>query len=360
MKRTKQPIILNSKGLPITLTKQEKYRADILQREMNVKLKNTIGYEVNITTLTQVVKKVSEAKYFEISPADYFPVRVGEGAWATSLTTFRSFDVGDDFETGIINNSGNNGRLASVDAGVDAMNIKIFPWAKSNNWTIFELEQAARSGNWDIVEAKEKSRKRNWDLGIQRVAFLGARGLNGSSGAAVGLMNQAGIYTNSDLITKPIKDMTPTELKAFMSNIMEIYRRNNNRTAYPNRFVIPESDYNGLAGQASPDFPIKSVLEVLEDAFTRLVKKEFKILPLPYGDAAYSGLSYNVYMMYNADEESIRMDIPLDYTNTLANSFDNFHFQNAAYGQFTGVQAYRPLEFVYFRAPAVNYDVGQA
>jgi hypothetical protein len=42
------------------------------------------------------------------------------------------------------------------------------------------------------------------------------------------------------------------------------------------------------------------------------------------------------------------MDIPVDYTNTLANSLDNFNFQNVGYGQFTGVQTYRPLELLYF------------
>ena len=43
------------------------------------------------------------------------------------------------------------------------------------------------------------------------------------------------------------------------------------------------------------------------------------------------------------------MDIPLDYTNTLANSIDNFAFQNAGYGQLTGCLSYRPLEMLYFQ-----------
>jgi hypothetical protein len=55
-----------------------------------------------------------------------------------------------------------------------------------------------------------------------------------------------------------------------------------------------------------------------------------------------------MYVLLNYDEEALRMDIPLDYTNTLANSLDNFSFQNAGYGQFTGVLAYRPLELLYF------------
>lgn len=350
MKRLKQPVILNSKGEPIKLTPKEQYHANYMQKIVNERFANAIGYEVNITTLTTVIKKVSEQKYFEIAPADYIPIRVGEGAWSTNLTTFRSFDTAGDFETGIINVGGQNARLATADAAVDSLNVKVYPWAKSIGWTIFELEYAAKSGNWDIVAAKEKARKRNWDLGIQRIAFLGARGLNGANGTSLGLMNQAGINTDTTTITKPISQMTGAELKAFMGKFIEVYRANNGRTAWPTTFIVPESDYNGMAAQSSPDFPIKSILEVLLDGLKIITRNpNFKILPLPYGDVAYSGYAYQQYILFNADEESIRMDVPLDYTNTQANSIDNFQFQNAGYGQFTGVQAYRPLEMMYFQ-----------
>lgn len=354
MKRMKQPTILNSKGEPIVLSAAEKYHADYCQRQVNERFGNSLGYEVSITTLTTIVKKITEQKFFEIPPADYLPVRVGEGTWSSNLTTYRSFDVADEFETGVVNTGGQNSRLAAADAGVDALNIKVFNWAKSIGWSIFDLELAAKSGNWDLVTAKEKSRKRNWDLGIQRVAFLGARGQNGSGGSCVGLLNQPGITTNTTVITKAISSMTTAELKVFTAGLIESYRSNNNRTAWPTHFVIPESDYNGLASQASPDFPIKSTLQLLEEMFQVIVRnKSFKILPLAYGDAAYhtdvaSIAGKQVYVLLNYDEESLRMDIPLDYTNTLANSLDNFSFQNAGYGQFTGVLAYRPLEMMYY------------
>lgn len=342
--------ILNAKGEVIKLTAREQWAVDHVQRELNEKHRNSLGYEINITTLTTVIKKISEQKYFEIAPADFIPVRVGEGTWSTNITTFRSFDAAGEFETGIINTGGQNGRLASADAAVDSVNIKVYPWAKEIGWTIFDLEYASKSGNWDIVASKEKARKRNWDLGIQRVAFLGARGLNGVGGSVPGLLNQAGVAVNTDIITKPLKDMTPVELKLFQSRIIEAYRENTNRTAWPTHLIIPESDYNGLAAQASPDFPIKSVLELLEDAFKLITRNpNFKILPLAYADAGYSGYSYQQYVLLNYDEESLRMDIPLDYTSTLANSINNFSFQNVGYGQFTGVLAYRPLEIMYFQ-----------
>lgn len=357
LKRMKQPVICNSKGEPIKLTPQEQFAAECTQRQFNEaqkKFSNSLGYEVSITTLTTIMKKITEQKFFEVPPADYFPVRVGEGTWSTNLTTYRSFDIADEFETGIVNTGGQNSRLASADAGVDSLNIKVFPWAKSIGWSIFDLEFAAKSGNWDVVSAKEKARKRNWDLGVQRVAFLGARGQNGATGNCTGFLNQAGITTNTTVITKAISSMSTTELKVFCAALIEAYRSNNQRTAWPTHFTIPESDYNGLASQASPDFPIKSTLQLLEEMFQVICRnKSFKILPLAYGDAAYhtdvtSIAGKQVYVLSNYDEESVRMDVPLDYTNTLANSIDNFSFQNVGYGQFTGVLAYRPLEMMYF------------
>lgn len=357
----RRPVIKNSRGEAVTLTPGERYHAEEMQRQVNSlckrfpsQFRNSLGAEVDITTLTTIVKSISEQKFFEIAPADYLPVRVGEGTWSSTLSTYRSFQVGDQFETGIINTGSDNARMAKTSAGVDLLNVKVLNWAKSVGWTIFDLQQAAKAGNWDLVAALEESRKTNWDLGIQRVAFLGARGNNGVGGSTLGLLNQAGITTNTTTITKALKDMTPAELKTFQEKIVEDYRTNCNRTAWPTHFEIPESDYNGLASQASPDFPIKSTLQLLEEAFALITRqKGFKILPLAYADAAYHTdvtqiAGKQVYTLMRYDEKSIRMDIPLDYTNTLANSIDNFSFQNAAYGQFTGVLAYRPLEMMYF------------
>lgn len=350
--------IFNSKGQEIILNAHELHHAAQVQAELNHKhgfmLKNSLGYEIPITTLTTIMKKVSEQKFFEVAPADFLPVRVGEGAWSTQLTTYRSFDIGGSFETGIVNTGGQNDKLASADAGVDALNIQVFNWAKTIGWTIMDLEQAAKSGNWDLVSAKEKSRKKNWDLGIQRIAFLGAQGANFAGGQCLGLLNQAGVNTNTTRITEKISGMTTAELKTFTAGVIEDYRSNCNRTAMPTHFIVPESDYNGMASTVSPDFPIKSILELLEGMFKTITRNNnFKILPLAYADAAYHSdiaaiAGKQVYVLLNYDEESLRMDIPVDYTNTLMNSINNFQFQNVGYGQFTGVLAYRPLEMLYF------------
>lgn len=336
-----RPTILNSKGQPIVLNEMEQRVADVNQR-----LVNALGYEVDITTLTTIVKKVSEAKYFQIRPSDYLPVRVGEGAWSSNLLTYLSQDVNSPFAAGVLNVGIDSARLASGDTGITSLSIPVKNWAKQNSWTIMELQQAAKAGNWDLVTAKEATRKRNWDLGIQKVAFLGLDG----DASALGLLNQAGIPFDTTTITKAISSMTTAELKTFCYTILNVYRARNNRTAYPTHFIMPESDYLGLAAPASADFPIRSVMAVLLETFQVMTgNKDFKILPLAYADQAYSGQAYQQYVLLNYDDASIRMDIPVDYTNTLANSLNNFQYQNVAYGQFTGVLAYRPLELMYFK-----------
>lgn len=361
MKRMKQPKIYsdvykNAAGEPveITLNAKELWHANWTQKQVNEKFGNALGYEVPITTLTTIVKKVSEQKLYQIAPADYFPIRVGEGRWSSNMTTYRSFDVADVFESGIINTGSSNDRLSVSDTAIDALNIQVNNWAKQYGWTIFELEEAAKSGNWDLIAAKEKSRKRSWDLGIQRVAFLGAQGANLAGGKILGGLNQATGQFDTTLITTALSLMTYTQLATFQQAAIQRYRANCNYTAFPSHFIIPESDYNGLAAQSSPQFPVKSTLQLLEEGFQVITRnKSFKILPCVYAMTSNAGgvlpaaAATGLYTFLNYDEESIRMDIPLDYTNTLANSIDNFMFQNVGYGQFTGILAYRPAELYY-------------
>lgn len=341
--------VYNSTGQLIKLGDREQRIANSIQRQI---INNDLGYDVDITTLTTIIKKVTEQKFFEIAPADYLPVRVGEGSFSQQLLTYRSFDVTGSFANGVINLSKTNGRLATADAGVDAIAIAIQNWAKEINWTLFEIEQATKANSWDLITAKAESRLKNWQLGIQSVAFLGLDGV----GSCLGLLNQA-VTTNTDLLLNPISSLSPNDLKYFCANVLNVYRANNNRTAWPTHFIIPESDYLGLAAPSSADFPLKSALQVLEETFQTMTKnKNFKIMPLAYCDGAYNTTdsANQTYVLLNYDEASIRMDIPVDYTSTLANSVNNFSFANVGYGQFTGVMAYRPLEMLYFKFPVGN------
>ena len=334
--------ILNSKGEEIVLNERETKVANY-----NQSIVNALGVDVNITTLTTIVKKVTTQKFFTIKPALYLPVVVGNGAWSQQLTTYKSFDIADDFGTGVLKTGGKDSKLAQGDTGIETVNVAVKNWAKGIGWNLFDLELATKSGNWDLITAKEKSRKQNWDLGIQKIAFLG---LDGDS-SVKGLLNMAGIDNNTSVITKKISAMTSVELSTFLGAILPAYRLNCAYTAMPTHFIIPESDYLGLAAPSSDTNPLKSKLQLILETFQVMTgNMDFKVLPCAYGDqSSYFGGSTNIrYCLLNYDEESVRMDIPVDYSSTLANSIDNFMFRNVGYGQFTGCAAYRPKEIQYF------------
>lgn len=343
--------ILNSKGETIVLNAREAFMATMLQDKYNREVKNALGYEVDITTLTAISKRVVEQKFFQIAPADYMPVRVGENAWSTEILTYRGYQLGGDFESGIINTGASNSRLAEADAGVDTLTNKIVTWAKEINWSFADLQFAAKSGNWDLVTEKERARKRNWDLGIQAISFLGSK----SDAKVLGLLTQTTVNANTAVITALLNGLNAADFGTFVETVIEDYRSNAARTVYPNQFIIPEADFNGLAvltpGTVGT-YPV-SKLEYLLQAFKLITRNaNFKIMPCAYCDkannTAVTGLNKNRYVLMNYDEDSGRMDIPVDYTNTMQNTINGFQFQNTGFGQFTGYLAYRPLEMRYY------------
>lgn len=349
--------VRNGKGEVVKLTAQEQIVASQLQNEYDTKyaprlsgsMQNALGFEVDITTLTQVLKSVTEQKFYEVNFADYLPVVVGEGAWSAQIMKYRSFDAADDFETGVINTGAGNARLASVSTAVEPVYTPVINWAKEITYNIIDLQQASRSGNWDLVTSLEGARLRNFKLGLQEIAFWGSK-VNSN---VKGLLTMSDVNNNTSIITKNISLMSASEFNAFVATIMEAYRANAQRTAMPAKFVVPETDYNGLISFPDAAFPLKTKLELLLEAFRTITRNpNFEILPSAYADqsqnADVAGLNVNRYVLLTDDADSVRMDIPVDYTNTMQNTLNGFTFQNVGYAQYTGAVAYRPREVLYF------------
>ena len=313
---------------------------------------STLGYQIALDTLTFIKKQITEQKFYEVSPADYIPIAVGDGSFSQSILTNLSVSTARDFESGIINQGSGNDRLEAADSAISSKTVAVMNWAKAVGYSIFEVEQALQANNWDIIESKHRARKKNWDLGIQAVAFLG---LKGSNTTVPGLLTQTSANVNSDTttITETISGMTSAEFATFVKNVVAAYQANCDYTAMPTHFVIPQDDWLGLASPVSDTYPFNSKLEYLKKAFAEIVPGGVKIQPIVYGMPAYNvsrlgGSGLHRYAMYRYDPESIRMDVPVDYTVTQPNTLNNFQFQDAGYGQFTGVGVYRPLEILYF------------
>ena len=313
----------------------------------------TLGYQIAIDTLTFIKKQITEQKFYEVAPADYVPISVGDGAFSDQILTNLTVSTARDFESGIIQQGSGNDRLESADSAIASKIVYVMNWAKAVGYSVFEIEQALQSNNWDIIESKHRSRKKNWDLGIQKLAFLG---LISDNTNFPGLLTQSSSLVNSDLttITTSISNMTPAQFASFVAAVVASYQSNCAYTAMPTHFVIPQDDWLGLATPVSSSYPFNSKLEYLKKAFAEIVPGGIKILPSVYSMPAYNlsvvnaGTGLHRYAMYRYDAESIRMDIPVDYTVTQPNTLNNFQFQDAGYGQATGVGVYRGLELLYF------------
>lgn len=312
------------------------------------------GYQIVTDTLTYIKKQVSDQKFYKVAPADYLPVVVGDGAFAANLLTNRTYSVAEDFEAGNLRTGASDARLSMADVAIDGVNQYVQNWAKGIAYTIFDVEQALRANNWDPIMGKHQSRKENWDLGIQVTAFLGSK----TDSRIPGLLTLSNITVNTSLITQYIKSMNASQLDTFVQGLISAYFSNTNSTALPNRFVIPYQDWLGLP-KLTPGtvgtYPVPTI-SYLEEAFKRAVghmEPDFKIMPLAYADASVNnslrGINKNIYMLYRDDSKSLRMDIPVDYTTTQANSLNNFEFQDVGYGQYTGVIPFRNLETLKFQ-----------
>ncbi len=348
--------IVNSEGKPLVLNEME-YRS---AKYCETIIKNALGLEVPITTFTGIIKRVSEQKFYEVSPIDFIPIIEGENPWTTNITSFRDFDVAGDFEDGYLNTSAGNSDVPMVDAGLDPINRRVLTWAKGIKYDVFKMNYAAKFGNWDVVEKLQRSRKRNWDLGIQKVAFCGAKGFNGPGGQVCGLLNQSGAQVNTTRITKALSSMSTAEWSTFVGGVLADYQKGCNYTAMPNRFAIPLSDFLGLGKPLNPDFPLagSSVINLIREIFKDMTgNKDFQVLPLKYGDhdvrdietpSNATNYGKQVYALYNSDIDSMRMDVPVGYTSTVQNTTDGFTWQNIGYGSHTGLVLTRPAELMYF------------
>lgn len=310
------------------------------------------GYQITIDTLTYIVKQVSEQKFYKVPFADFMPVVVGEGAFAQDLLFNRTYSVAEDFEAGNIRQGSAEARLSQADAAIDGVPQLTQFWAKGINYTLIEVEQALRANSWDPIMGKHESRKTNWDLGLQITSFLGLA----TDARYPGLLTNPNVNTNTAIITKYISSMTAAELATFIAAFIPAYFTNTASTELPDSMIMPMIDYLACAGQLTPGtvgtFPV-NLLQFLEDSFKKQSQNpNFKIRPLAYADKTVNNslraLNKNYYALYRKDPKSVRMNIPVDYTVTQANSLNNFNFQDVGYGQYTGVVQLRNLETLLF------------
>jgi len=317
----------------------------------SAQIENALGAKIDIDTLTGIKAKVTKQVFYEVRPSEYLPIVVGENAFAEDLLTYKEYSIGNDFESGIISGGSNQTRTEKADAAIEGIKVPIVDWRKMVEYNLMELGKASRAGNWSLVEAKERSRYKNWQLGIQQVAFLGLS----SKTDVDGLLTQSDVAANTATIPTFMKLMSTSQFKTVIDNILSDYFANSGSTVMPTHFVIPMSDWLGLGTPTSETYWNGSKRSWLIENFKEATgNPNFKVLPLVYSQKAANleflggGTGLNRYAMYRYDDESLRMDIPIDFTTTITDTINGFDYQSAAYAQFTGAKAYRPKEMIYF------------
>ena len=315
----------------------------------------SFGYDYAIRTTTWLRTKSIQQKFYEVPLTDFVTIEVGEGAWMESITQNLEFNASGDFESGIQNVSGGRAELAEVNVALSTKTYPIITWAKGYKYAIDELKKALASNNWDVVKAKTDALKKNWDLGIQKTVFLGSKNIQN----VYGLLNQDTPTIDTTTLTSNISDLAADAFAQFVQVILGLYFANSNSTALPDTFIIPMDDMLGLAGMVGPLY-VKSKMEVLLAAFKAATgNPNFKILGSAYAMKA-NNIGYTTtygsqrYTLYRNDPEVVRQSIPANFTLTTPGTGDNFQYKGVGYGQYTGVQCYRPREIYYLDQNTAN------
>ncbi len=317
---------------------------------------NLQGYKQAIDTLTGIDKRVVEQKFFDVNIPDFIDIDEGNNAWADQIFTYQSFeDAGDGME-GFQVESSNESRMPAVDVGYDGkLDIRRM-WNKKVSYTLIDLkqiEQILRSGqkNFSIIEDKLVARKRNFDQMLQKVAFLG----NSVFKDITGLLNNQNVTIDATTFTTSMGELSDTTFKKIVGTITKEFTRQANYTAQPNILLLPYSVWNSLTQFNSVQFPMMSLLELLEKNLKDSTGNEnFKILWSPYCEAEMNGTGKDIYVLYRKDPDVMVLDIPVPYNTTAFNTIDNYTFYNVGYGQVGGVRVFRPQEIIYFSAPALT------
>lgn len=309
------------------------------------------GIEKTLSTLTQIVSDVQRQKFYTVDGAltDYVPMEMGTGAYGQGLFQYTVAQVGDQFETGIVQPGNGINKDANVDIVVDGISIKNNFWRMKYQATKELVEMArANAVNFSYIEEQERARLKTYQLGIQRVTFLGT-----NDGLNKGLLNQDGVTVNTSLMPANFGQMTTEQLNNFAATAAATFWANSNNTVFPNTLLVPTQALGGLATYISSSFPVgETRKDFLERAFKAAgAPQDFKIMHTAYNnEAGVNGTAR--YVLYNRDADVLKMYLPKPYTPYPLYPTGSLDMISDSEAQFTGVWVKRPKEILYMDVTA--------
>lgn len=308
------------------------------------------GLEKTITTLTQIVADVQRQKFYTVAESlpTYVPMEMGTGAYSRQLFQYAVAQVGDSFESGIVQPGNGVNKDANLDIAIDGVVIKNNFWRMKYEATKEILEMGrVNDVTFSYIEEQERARLKTSQLGIQKIMFKGT-----DDGLNYGLLNQPEVTINTSLLPVSISTMSIAQLTNFAKTAIATYFANTNSTVFPNTWLMPTADYMALGVPINPEFPIGTIREFLEKAFTQAgAPADFKILHTVYNNTAGTG-GRGRHVLYNRDADVLTMYIPKPYTPYPLYPSGALDMLSIAEMQFTGVWVKRPKELLYMDAAA--------
>lgn len=316
---------------------------------------SSAGYQYTIDTLTQISADTVAQKFYTDEPSKYLTIRVGQMGWKESINQRLEFIGGPDFSAWRSGVGNGESRNVSVDAGLSSKTYKARQFTGGVVWNRNEIEQAAAANDWDPVAAKLRALKKSYDLGFQEMFFFGEPGQNA---AFPGLIINPDITVNTSLITAPLGGLSAANLETFLAGCIPTYFTQTAQTEMPDTFLIPYSDYLTLTQSPFPSatgvVQPTNRLDYIVNAFKRATQNDgFRIMPSAYCEATRNtaaGLNKQAYLLYRSkDSTTARMDVGVPFMMGAMTPVSSFTFRQEAISKFTGVQIYRPLEFLRFQ-----------
>ena len=311
---------------------------------------NLQSYKQALTTLTGLDAGVVKQKFYTLSLPDFIQLDIGNKAFDDSIYKWISFEDATDGYDGFQTDNTPQAKMVATNVGYSGVNHARFMWNKYCYYNLKDLEQlrvatAKGETNFDFIGDKLEARKRNFDLMMQECVFLGNKVFK----SCKGLLNNDEVAVDTTDLPAPLSDLTGAQLQTVPGNMLRAFANQAEKTALPNRLVIPFNDYLGLSTSTSAEFPIKTKLQYLEDAFKGATgNNDFKILYCAYAEASRNDSGRNIYCLYNKDPEVLVFDYPVEYKTTQFGTLDNYTFYNVGYAQVGGTRIFRPAEVLYF------------
>ena len=311
---------------------------------------NAYGLEKTITTLTQIVADVQRQKFYTVAEplTSYVPIEMGTGAYSKQLFQYAVAQVGDNFEAGIIQPGNGINKDASLDITIDGVSIRNNFWRMKYEATKEILEMArVNAQTFSYIEEQERARLKTSQLGIQKILFKGT-----DDGLNTGLLNNANVTVNTSLLPANLSTMNITQLTNFAKTAINTFFTNSNSTTFPNTWLMPTSDYMSLGVPINPEYPIGTIREFLERAFTDAgAPADFKILHTVYNNTA-STTGAGRHVLYNRDADVLTMYIPKPYTPYPLYPVGSLDMISDAEMQFSAVWVKRPQVMLYMDVTA--------